>query len=188
MKKSKKKKHQILHDRKRKLFVNAMIDAITMDDQIQCYKKIWPQCRSDKSARVGVYRMLQEVGIKQAIDQGRQEKDEALRIARRQEQIRLAIQDTADVHELDAKMSAIARGEYRRKRKIPAFNKLKKTFEVITIEEEPTETDMIAAADKLYKRFAAYAPKVLQHEGGDTFIEFMRQIAKNNNKNIPNNK
>lgn len=150
---------------KRKLFIQGMIEAENLQQQIAAYKKAYPSCKSDKSARVRCYKMLQTIDILDAIKKGKQEKEETIKEARKQERIKIAREGVAHELELDAILSSIALGTYTRKRKVPVFNKISKVFELVSIEENPTETDIIAAADKLYKRKGSY-PRVLKIEHG----------------------
>lgn len=152
-------------EEKRKVFIDAMIDAENIQQQIAAYKKAYPKCKTDKSARVRCYKMLQTVEILDAIKKGKQEKEETIKAARKQKLIETAREAIAHELELDAILSAIALGKYTRKRKIPVFNRESKVFEIVSIEENPTETDIIAAADKLYKRKGSY-PRVLKIEHG----------------------
>lgn len=157
-------KHSTVEERK-EIFIKRMIDASSLPEQIAAYKKAYPTCKTDNGARVNCYRLLQDDKISDAIKKGKQEKEEIIKEAKKQERIRIAREGVAHELELDAILSSIALGSYTRKRKIPVFNKESKVFEVVSIEEAPTETDIIAAADKLYKRKGSY-PRTLKIEHG----------------------
>lgn len=163
---------------KRQIFINEMILAQTMEDQIRAYRKAYPTCQTDSGARVQSYRIIQIPEVKHAIEEGRRKREEEIQLAQREERIRIAKAQVAHESELDAQMTRIALGLHTRKVKRAIINRETKKVEVVVIEEEPSETDMIAAADKLYRRKGSYAPTTLKHEGGDTFFEFMKEVAK----------
>lgn len=158
-------KHSTVEERK-EIFIRGMIDAGSLPEQIAAYKKAYPKCKTDNGARVNCYRLLQDATILDAIKKGKQEKEDTIREAKKQERIRIAREGVAHELELDAILSSIALGDYKRKRKIPVFNKELKVFEIVSIEESPTETDIIAAADKLYKRKGSYPRTVKIEHGG----------------------
>lgn len=160
------------------VFVREMIRANSIEDQIAAYQKAFPQCKKPASARAASYRLLQDVTVAKAIEEGRRKAEEELLEAQREERIRLAKLQVAHEVELDAQLSRIALGLIKRKVKRPVRNRDTGKIEIATFEEEPSETDMIAAADKLYRRKGSYAPTTLKHEGGDTFLEFMKELAK----------
>lgn len=158
-------KHSTVEERK-EIFIQGMIEAQSLPEQIAAYKKAYPTCKTDNGARVNCYRMLQNATISAAITKGKQEKEEIIREAKKQERIRIAREGVAHELELDAILSSIALGEFKRKRKVPVFNRESKSFEVVSIEETPTEADIIAAADKLYKRKDSYRKTIkLEHTG-----------------------
>lgn len=163
---------------RRNIFIQAMIRANSIDDQIAAYKKAFPQCKKDQSARANSYKLLQNAIVVKAIEEGRRKVEEELLEAQREERIRLAKLQVAHEVELDAQLSRIALGLLRRKVKRHFRNPETGKVEAVTFDEEPSETDMIAAADKLYRRKGSYAPTTLKHEGGDTFLEFMKELAK----------
>lgn len=160
------------------VFVREMIRANSIEDQIAAYQKAFPQCKKPASARAASYRLLQDVTVAKAIEEGRRKAEEELLEAQREERIRLAKLQVAHEVELDAQLSRIALGLLRRKVKRHFRNPESGKLEAVTFDEEPSETDMIAAADKLYRRKGSYAPTTLKHEGGDTFLEFMKELAK----------
>lgn len=163
---------------RRTIFITAMISANTIEDQIAAYMKAFPQCKKRETARVGSYKLLQDVTVSRAIEDGKRKIEDEKQAAEREERIRIAKAQVAHEFELDAQLSKIALGIHKRKVKRPVTNRETKKIEVVVIEEEPSETDMIAAADKLYRRKGSYAPTTLKHEGGDTFLEFMKEVAK----------
>lgn len=163
---------------KRSIFIKEMINAWDVAGMIKAYKKAYTTCKSDNHARVASYKLLQNPAIMAAIDEGKRFNEEIIKEAKKAELIRIAKEQVAHESQLDAKLSSIALGEHKRVRKVPFFNRETKVIEILEIEEEPTETDIVAAADKLYKRKGSYAPTTLKHEGGDTFIEMMKQLAK----------
>lgn len=162
---------------KHRQFIKLMIEVIDLEGQIKAYRKCFPNCKKKKAAMTASYRLLKNVVIRDAIEEGKREKEETIREAKRQERIKRAQEEVAHEFELDAILSAIATGTRTRKKKAAAWNPEKKQFEIISIEEEPTETDIISAADKLYKRKGSYAPTTLKHEGGDAFLQYMREVA-----------
>jgi hypothetical protein len=163
---------------RREIFIKAMITANSIEDQIAAYKKAFPQCKKDQSARANSYKLLQNAIVVKAIEEGRRRREEEIMEVQREERIRLAKLEVAHEVELDAQLSKIALGRITRKVKRPVRNRETGKIEIATFEEEPSETDMIAAADKLYRRKGSYAPTTLKHEGGDTFLEFMKELAK----------
>ncbi|MBN8852240.1 MAG: hypothetical protein BGO55_00660 [Sphingobacteriales bacterium 50-39] len=158
-------------------FIKLMIEVVDLQGQIKAYQKCFPNCKKRAAAETASYRLLKNVQIREAIDAGKREKEETIREAKRQERIRLAQEQVAHEFELDAILSSIATGTRTRKKKAAIWNPENKKFEIIVIEEEPTETDIISAADKLYKRKGSYAPTTLKHEGGDAFLQYMKEVA-----------
>jgi len=162
---------------KHRQFIKLMIEVIDLEGQIKAYRKCFPNCKKKKAAMTASYRLLKNVVIRDAIEEGKREKEETIREAKRQERIKRAQEEVAHEFELDAILSSIATGARTRKKKAAIWNPENKKFEIIVIEEEPTETDIISAADKLYKRKGSYAPTTLKHEGGDQFLQFMKEVA-----------
>lgn len=171
---------------KNKKFIELMIEASTAEEQIKAYQAIYPQCINKEAARVNSYKKLQEAGIKDAINEGKKKKEDEIRQAQKEERIRLAKEQVAHEAELDAQLSDIARGTRKRTRKVVVWNKITEAHQVVSVEEEPTETDIIAAADKLYKRKGSYAPVGIKHDASDPLMEIMKAVAQVGNKNIPN--
>lgn len=171
---------------KHQKFIKLMIEVTDLEGQIKAYRKCFPNCKKKAAAESASYRLLKNVQIREAVDAGKREKEETVREAVKLERIRIARESVAHESELDAVLSNIAMGNRTRKTKRPIYNPEKKGFEIIVVEEEPTETDIIQAADKLYKRKGSYAPTTMKHEGGDTFLQFFAGLATLNNNNIPN--
>jgi hypothetical protein len=87
--------------------------------------------------------------------------------------------------QIEAVLSSIAMGTFKRKKMIAAIDVKSKKVITGEIEEVPTETDMISAADKLLKVKGAYAKdNVVKHEVGDTFLELMKARAKRKKENV----
>ncbi|HEY4207994.1 MAG TPA: hypothetical protein VGM31_14320 [Puia sp.] len=171
---------------KREKFGKLMIDVTDLEGQIKAYKKVYPTCKKKAAAIASSYKLLENAEVKAIIDAGKREKEDTIREAVKAERIKKAQEMVAHEFELDAQMSNIAMGRHRRKKKTPIFNPAEKKFQIVEVDEEPTETDMIQAADKLYKRKGSYAATTVKHEGGDTFINFFAQLATVHNNNIPN--
>jgi hypothetical protein len=191
-----KKKRFDLMEMKHKKFIELAIEATTLNECVAAYRKVYPQCKTWDTGRNGYYRLIINFPeVDQAIKEGRRIKEEQIREAVKQERIRLAKEKVAHEFELDAEMSDIAlRRKKRQKKVVVVMNKtdaagqpLKgKVAQIVTVEEDPTETDQIAAADKLYKRFGSYAPIGIQHEAGDSFLDFIKHAQNTNNNSIPN--
>lgn len=150
---------------KQEIFIQGMIEAGSIQEQIAAYKKAYPTCKTDSGARVNCYKLLQITTILEAIKKGKREKEDALNEFKKKERIRLAQAEIAHEAELDANLSSIALGNHTFKRRIPVFNKMSNKYEVLTVEVGPTGFEMIAAADKLYKRKGSY-PRILKVEHG----------------------
>ncbi|MEO6610732.1 MAG: hypothetical protein ABIT05_01325 [Chitinophagaceae bacterium] len=144
-------------DKRRQHFIRLMIEAGSPEEELQAYRTAYPGIKSDKSVMTSSGRLLKIMEIADAINKGKREREEEMNEIRKQERIRIAVAQVAHETEIDAKLSQIAMGTYRRKRKVPAYNRKTKVFEIISIEEEPSETDIIAASDKLYRRKGSYA-------------------------------
>lgn len=169
-------------DAKRKIFIREMIIAESVAGAISAYKKAYPQCKSNESARVGAYRLLQNVTIVQAIDKGKQEREEQIKRAQHDELQRIAREQIVSQTQLEAVLSQIATGKFTRKRIIAAIDVKSGKLIKADVDESPTETDMISAADKLLRVKGAYAPEKVQHEAGDTWIEAMKALAQQKDK------
>ena len=167
-------------------FAKLMIDVTDLAGQIKAYKKVYPNCKKKDAAIASSYKLLEKAEVKAIIDNGRREKESMLREAIRNEQIKLAQQRIAHELELDAVMSDIVMRRQTRKKQQPMFNPDKKAFEMIVIEELPSESDQVQAARELYKRKGSYAVTTVKHEGGDSFLNFFAMLAKPDNPNISN--
>lgn len=162
---------------RREKFVKLMVPVTTAEEMIAVYKACFPNCKKDASARSACYRMLQDVEIVAAIDKLKQEEEAALKAAKQKEIERQARALVATEVELDAVLSQIATGKRTRKKKVLVFNPVEKKHQAVTVETEPDENAMIAAADKLYKRKGSYAAAKVQHEAGDGFIELLKSVT-----------
>lgn len=169
-------------EKRRKRFIELMVDAISPEEELIAYKTVYPNCKSDKSAMTACGRLLKNVDIQRAIETEKIKREEEIKEAKRKERIRKALDQVATQEEIDAKLSAIALGVHKRNRKVPVYNRESKKYEILSIQEEPTESDIVAAADKLYRRKGAYAPMAIKHEGGDKFIEMLKLISQRRNK------
>jgi hypothetical protein len=172
-------------DARRKKFVQLMVDVTDVAGLIKAYKEAYPQCKKDDSARAAGYRLLQDVEIVRAIDQLKKQKEELIQKAQAEEIQRLARERIASQPQLEAILSDIALGRFKRKKVIAAIDPKTKSLVKAEVEESPEESAMIAAADKLFKIKGSYAPKVLKHDGTDKFFEFMQSFADISNKDIP---
>lgn len=159
-----------------------MVPVTTAAEMIAVYKECFPNCKKDASARSACYRMLQDVDIVAAIDKLKQEKEEALKKARQKEIERLAREQIATETEIDAVVSNIATGKRIRKKNLIVWNPSTKKHETLTVEVEPDENAIIAAADKLYKRKGSYPVVKVQHDVGDNFIELLKVIGQRKSK------
>jgi len=144
--------------RRREKFIKLMVNAVGPDDMIKIYKSIWPTCKKDSTARVQAYKLLQNPDISNAIEGLRREKEEIIKAAQKKEIERIAIEQIISENVIDAKLSSIVTGAFVRKRKVAAFNATTKQWHVGTVEEEPDESAIVAAARQLYKRKGSYAP------------------------------
>jgi hypothetical protein len=144
-------------EKRRQLFINLMIDAGSPEEELQAYRTAYPGKKSNKTVMTNSGRLLKIAEISDAINKGKREREEEMNEIRKQERIRIAKEQVAHETEIDAKLSQIALGTFRRKRKVPAYNRKTKVIEIVVIEEEPSETDIVAAADKLYRRKGSYA-------------------------------
>lgn len=169
---------------RREKFIKLMVNVTQASEMITVYKACFPNCISDKSARSACYRMLQDVDIVIAIDKLKQEKEEQYKKARQKEIEKLAKEQVVTEVQLDAVLSQIALGNYRKTKKVLAFNKSTSQFHSADVMEQPDETAMIAAANLLYKRKGSFAEKKIKHEAGDSFIEAMKAISERKNKKL----
>lgn len=171
---------------RREKFIKLMVTVEDVAGMIKAYKEAYPACKKDETARVSAYRLLQQSTIVREIDRLKKKREAQLEEARRAEIQRIAREQVATELEVDAAMSLIATGRYRQKRLVVKYDAQKQEFVEKVVDEGPDPSAMVSAADKLYKRKGSYKPLTVQHEGGDTFIEFMKTLAKTSNKNIPN--
>lgn len=154
-----------------------MVPVTTAAEMIEVYKACYPNCKKDTTARVNCYRLLQDTHIVAAIDKLKREQEDMLRSAKQKEIERLAKEQVASEIQLDGILSDIALGRRTRKKKVVVFNPAEKKHQTVTVEVEPEESAMIAAADKLYKRKGSYAAAKVQHEAGDGFIELLKAVT-----------
>jgi mannitol-specific phosphotransferase system IIBC component len=120
-----------------------------------------------------------------AIDDGLKKKEEVIRKAQHEEIEKQARGQIVSQTQIEAVLSSIAMGTFKRKKMIAAIDVKSKKVITGEIEEVPTETDMISAADKLLKVKGAYAKdNVVKHEVGDTFLELMKARAKRKKENV----
>lgn len=169
---------------RREKFIRLMVNVTEASEMIAVYKACYPRCIKDTSARVACYRMLQDSEIVAAIDKLKQEKEEQYKKARQKEIEKLAKEQVVTEVQLDAVLSQIALGNYRKTKKVLAFNKSTSLFHSADVVEQPDETAMIAAANLLYKRKGSFAEKKIKHEAGDSFIEAMKAISERKNKKV----
>jgi hypothetical protein len=151
---------------------------------IIAYKRAYPNCKKDETARTSAYALLRIPHIYREIDRLKTKREEIIEKAQKEELERIAREQIASQSQLEAVLSMIATGKYRRTKVIAAIDP--KTQKVISgeVEESPSETDMVSAADKLLKIKGAYVKdNVIKHEAGDAFIELMKQRAKSK-KNV----
>lgn len=154
--------------RNQQTFIQGMIDSDgTLDGQILAYQRAFKNCKGKKSAQTCSYRLLNNVEVKAAIQDGLAMKAKIIAEARREELIRQAKEDLLSVEEVDAAICRIIRRQTKNIIKRPVYNPLRKDefgrskpgFEIITVEQDPSTTDIVAAADRYYKRHGHYAPK-----------------------------
>jgi phage terminase small subunit len=169
-------------DAKRKIFIQEMVPVTTVAGMIEAYKKAYPTCKKDTTARVGAYALLQNPDIVKAIDELKKEREAIIAKVQKEEIERLARAEIVSQAQLEANLSKIAMGTFRRKRVIAAIDI--KSGKIIKgeVDEAPTETDMISAADKLLKIKGAYAPDKQVHEAGDSFIAILQAVTSKKNK------
>ncbi|MFN3341888.1 MAG: hypothetical protein ACK40M_04280 [Flavobacteriales bacterium] len=173
-------------DARRKKFIKLMVAVDDIKGMIEAYKMSYPTCKKDETARVGAYVLLRDPTIVAEIDRLKKKREELIAEAEREEIQRLAKQRIASEAELDAVLSDIALGKYRQPTTVVKYDSREGRFVTYNVDEAPDPAAMASAADKLYKRKGSYKPVTIQHEGGDTFIEFMKSLANVKNKNIPN--
>jgi hypothetical protein len=173
-------------DARKKLFIREMINGGTesVARMIIAYKKAYPQCKKDESARSSGYRLIQEVAVQQAITKGMQQREEMMKAAQAKEIQRIAAEQIASQTQIEAKLSQIALGTHKRKRVIAGIDIKSGKIVKGEIDEQPSERDMVAAADKLLRIKGSYAKdNVVKHEAGDTWIEAMKLLAKKKKEN-----
>lgn len=173
-------------DAKKKRFIKAMVKVDSVEGLIKAYMHAYPTCKKETSARVGGYRLLQDPAVWAEIDRLKRKREQEIEEARKQEIQRIAKEQIATEVEIDAAMSMIATGRFRQKKLITKYDSKDQEFKQIEVDEAPDPAAMASAADKLYKRKGSYKPVTIQHEGGDSFIDFMKGLATITNKNIPN--
>lgn len=171
---------------RRQAFIKAMVPVESVAGMIEAYKKAYPTCKKDSTARVNAYVLLQNPDIVRAIDDLKREREAVIVKAQKEEIERLARAEIVSQAQLEAKLSKIAMGTFRRKRVIAAVDTKNGKIIKAEVEEAPTETDMISAADKLFKIKGAYAPEKQVHEAGDSFLEAMKALhARKPKKDVP---
>lgn len=169
------------NEKRRKLFIDLMIKATTPEQEVIAYKTAYPGCKSNHSAATSCGRLLHHVEIRDAIDKGRKERDDIIQKAAREELERIAKESIASTIQLRAILSQIALGKFKRKRVVAAIDPKSKKIIKGEVDESPTESDMISAADKLFKITGEYAPEKHVHDAGASFLEVMKGLAKKKN-------
>lgn len=172
-------------DAKRQIFIKEMVPVTNVAGMIEAYKKAYPTCKKDTTARVGAYALLQNPDIVRAIDDLKKEREAIIKKAQIEAIQQQAREQIVTQTELEAQLSKIAMGRFSRKRVIAAVDIKNGKIIKAEVEESPTETDMISAADKLLKIKGAYAPDRQVHEAGDSFIEVLKTLgARKTKKNV----
>jgi hypothetical protein len=159
------------------VFIREMVKADSVEQAMAAYKKAYPTCKKDESARTGVYRLLQDKTILRAIDERKQRREAAIEKAQLEEIERIARRDIASRNQLEAVLSKIALGKQTRLRKFAHYSTDEKKWVYGEVEEMPSETDQVAAADKLFKVKGAYAPLAVKHDADDAFIAILKAIG-----------
>lgn len=173
-------------DARRKKFIKLMVPVDDIAGMIAAYKKSFPTCKKDETARVGSYALLRIPTIVQAIDELKKEREAIIRKVQREETERIAREQIASQTQLEATLSNIALGTQVRKKTVSHFDTEQSKFVFGEYDEGPSETDQVAAADKLLKVKGAYAPTAVKHEAGDSFIEAMKLLTSKKRKtNVP---
>lgn len=173
-------------DARRKKFIQLMVPVDTIAGMIAAYKKSFPTCKKDETARVGSYALLRIPTIVKAIDEKKREREALIKKTQDEEIQRIAREQIATQVQLEATLSNIALGKQLRKRTVSHFDIDANKFVFDEYDDGPSETDQISAADKLLKVKGAYAPLAVKHESSDSFIELMKSVASLGNKTIPN--
>ena len=170
---------------KHKIFIREMIagGSESLSAMAKAYKKAYPKCKKDSTARVNGCRLLRDITIYQAIDKGLKEREEIIAKAQREELDKMARKQIASQNQLEAVLSQIALGNYQGKKLLSQFNPKTGKFATAEVAAPIEQSDQIAAADKLLKIKGAYAKdNVVQHEAGDSWIEAMKTMHKNRKK------
>lgn len=163
-------------------FIKAMVPVDSVAGLIAAYKKAYPNVKKDETARVNGYRLLRDATIVKAIDDLKKEREQLIEKVQKEEIERMARKQIVSQVQIEAMLSNVAMGKFKRKRVIAAVDVRNGKIIKAEVEESPTETDMISAADKLLKIKGAYAPDKQVHEAGDSFIEIMKAITSKKHK------
>lgn len=164
-------------DAKRQKFIREMVTVETVAGMIVAYKKAYVTCKKDETARVNAYKLLQIPAIVQAIDKLKVAREELLNEARKKEIEKIAREQVISETQIDAKLSSIIAGTFKRKKKLAAFDRDTGKWHIGTVEEEPDDTAVVSAANLLYKRKGSFAEKKIKHEMGDSFIEMLKVVT-----------
>lgn len=167
---------------RRDLFIKHMIAGghESVAAMIEAYKKSFPTCKKDSTARVGAYALLQHPDIVDAIDRGIKEREEMLKKAKQKEIERIAREQVISETQIDAFLSALVTGTHKKKRAVVVYDRVDKAFKKHVLDEEADENARVAAANLLYKRKGSFAPTQVQHEAGDSFIDMMKALSEKN--------
>lgn len=160
-------------------------EMILHGDQVKAYIKAYPKSGKE-NARVQSYKLLQNPTIGNVIRDKRKEIADAEFEALKQERVQQAIKGTIEVWEADAVLSDIIMGKMTHKRKVVVFNKEKKVYETVVIEEAADHTAKVAAVREFFKRKGAYAPKDIRVGLDNPLLEFMKMVQSTSNKKIKN--
>lgn len=159
--------------RKHKIFIEQLI---IHGDQVKAYQAAYPKV-SEVTARKNSYRLLQNANISAKVREGVEEKEQIIKRAQREEIERLARDQVISETQIDATLSSIITGSFRQFKKVVVWNPEKKVHQTITVEVAPDASDVVAAANLLFKRKGSFAPTRLQHEAGDSFIDMMKALS-----------
>jgi mannitol-specific phosphotransferase system IIBC component len=112
---------------------------------------------------VSAYNLLQNPDIVKAIDDDLKKKEEVIRKAQHEEIEKQARGQIVSQTQIEAVLSSIAMGTFKRKKMIAAIDVKSKKVITGEIEEVPTETDMISAAEGQKKKRKCSARRPLRY-------------------------
>lgn len=145
-------------NRRHALFIQYMIESDgTPEGQIAAYMRAYPKCNHD-SARSRSHKLSQDVEVSRLIKEGLDIKRQIIEEAKKTELLNQAKNDIISQTEVDAVLSKIISGKYMQQIKKVVFNPHRSVYEIVTVEQPPSASDITAAINLYNRRNGANAP------------------------------